>query len=58
VTGTITFKAGAHGGGGNSAKYAGGTAPTLTTSGIDILTLTTFDGGTTYFGFAAGLAMA
>jgi len=56
--GTITFKAGAHGGGGNSAKYAGGTAPTLTTSGIDILTLTTFDGGTTYFGFAAGLAMA
>ena len=56
--GTITFKAGANGGGGNSAKWAGGTAPTLTTSGIDILTFTTFDGGTTYFGFAAGLAMA
>ena len=56
--GTLTFKAGANGAGGNSVKYAGGTAPTLTTSGIDILTFTTFDGGTTYFGFAAGLAMA
>ena len=56
--GTITFKAGANGGGGANVKYAGGTAPTLTSSGIDILTFTTFDGGTTYFGFAAGLAMA
>tara|TARA_R100000152_G_C6774607_1_gene202490 strand:+ start:766 stop:2160 length:1395 start_codon:yes stop_codon:yes gene_type:complete len=56
--GTITFKAGAHDGGGNSAKWAGGTAPTLTTSGVDVLTFTTFDGGTNYYGFAAGLAMA
>ena len=56
--GTITFKAGAHDGGGNSAKWAGGSAPTLTTSGVDVLTFTTFDGGTNYYGFAAGLAMA
>jgi len=56
--GTVTFKAGAHGGGGNSAKWAGGTAPTLTTSGVDVLTFTTFDGGTNFYGFAAGLAMA
>ena len=56
--GTITFKAGAHGGGGNSAKWAGGSAPTLTTSGVDVITLTTFDGGTNFYGFAAGLAMA
>jgi len=56
--GTITFKAGAHGGGGNSAKWAAATAPTLTTSGVDVITLTTFDGGTNYYGFAAGLAMA
>jgi|8_EtaG_2_1085327.scaffolds.fasta_scaffold00241_30 hypothetical protein len=56
--GTITFKAGAHGGGGNSAKWAGGTAPTLTTSGVDVITLTTFDGGSNFYGFAAGLAMA
>ena len=56
--GTVTFKAGAHGGGGNSAKWAGGTAPTLTTSGVDVLTFTTFDGGSNFYGFAAGLAMA
>ena len=56
--GTITFKAGAHGGGGNAVKWAGGTAPTLASSGTDILTFTTFDGGTNYYGFAAGLAMA
>tara|TARA_R110000782_G_scaffold97861_1_gene182904 strand:- start:14 stop:1411 length:1398 start_codon:yes stop_codon:yes gene_type:complete len=56
--GSITFKAGANGGGGNSAKYAGGSAPTFTSSGLDVITLTTFDGGTNYYGFAAGLAMA
>ena len=56
--GKVTFKAGAHGGGGNSAKWAGGTAPTLTTSGVDVLTFTTFDGGSNFYGFAAGLAMA
>ena len=32
-----------------------GTAPTLTASGIDILTFRTRDGGTTWFGFVGGL---
>jgi hypothetical protein len=57
-TATITFKAGAHGGGGNSVKWAAGTAPTLTTSGVDVLTFITFDGGTNYYGFTGGLAMS
>tara|TARA_Y100000593_G_C4199934_1_gene281334 strand:- start:127 stop:669 length:543 start_codon:yes stop_codon:yes gene_type:complete len=57
-TATITFKAGAHGGGGNSVKWAGGSAPTLTTSGVDVLTFITFDGGTNYYGFTGGLAMS
>jgi hypothetical protein len=44
-------------------KWAGGTAPTLTTtatSGIDILTFTTFNGGASpvWYGFLAGAAMA
>ena len=56
--GTISFVSGAHAGGGNAVKWAAATAPTLTTSGVDILTFTTFDGGTNYYGFAAGLAMA
>ena len=41
-----------------SVDWAGGTAPTLTTSGVDILTFTTVDAGTIWYGFAAGLAMA
>ena len=46
-----------------SVKWAGGTVPTLTvtaTTGIDILTFTTFNGGASpvWHGFAAGLAMA
>jgi hypothetical protein len=46
-----------------SVKWAGGTAVTLTTTattGIDILTFTTFNGGASpvWHGFAAGLAMA
>lgn len=41
-----------------SVKWAGGTAPTLTTSGVDILTFVTVDGGTTWYGFAAGLDMS
>ena len=32
-------------------------APTLTTSGRDVLTFTTVDGGTIWYGFAAGLDM-
>jgi len=41
-----------------SVDWAGGTAPTLTTSGVDILTFLTTDGGTTWYGFVAGIAMA
>jgi len=40
-----------------SVDWAGGTAPTLTSAGVDVLTFTTVDGGTTYYGFAAGLDM-
>lgn len=40
-----------------SVDWAGGTAPTLTASGVDILTFFTIDGGTTWFGFTAGLDM-
>ena len=46
-----------------SVLWAGGTAPTLTTTattGIDILTFYTFNGGASpvWYGFTAGLAMA
>ena len=41
-----------------SVDWAAATAPTLTASGIDVLTFTTIDGGTIWYGFAAGLAMA
>ncbi len=43
-----------------SVDWAGGTAPTLTsqTYGIDVFTFFTLDGGTTYYGFTAGQAMA
>ncbi len=39
-----------------SVDWAGGTAPTLTTtaSGLDVLTFITVDGGTTWLGFLAG----
>ena len=55
---TITWLSGAHGGGGNAVQRAGGTAPTLTSSGTDIVAFTTFNGGTNWYGFAAGIAMA
>ena len=41
-----------------AVDWAGGTAPTLTTAGIDVITFTTIDAGTIWYGFAAGLAMA
>ena len=41
-----------------AVDWAGGSAPTLTTSGVDVLTFTTVDAGTIWYGFAAGLAMA
>ena len=40
-----------------SVDWAGGTAPTLTSAGIDILTFTTIDGGTIWYGFLAGADM-
>ena len=39
----------------SSVDFVGGTAPTLTAAGVDQLVFTTRDGGTTYFGFVAGL---
>lgn len=41
-----------------SVDWAGGSAPTLTASGVDILTFLTTDGGTTWYGFPAGLDMS
>jgi hypothetical protein len=40
-----------------SVDWAGATAPTLTTAGIDVITFTTIDAGTIWYGFAAGLDM-
>lgn len=42
----------------SGVKWAGGTAPTLTTSGYDDLGFFTIDGGTTWQGFVLGKAMA
>ena len=42
----------------SSVDWAGGSAPSLTSSGVDVLTFTTVDAGTIWYGFAAGLAMA
>jgi len=38
-----------------SVKWPGGTAPTLTSSGVDILTFVTDDGGTTWRGVVSML---
>ena len=40
-----------------SVDWAGGSAPSLTSSGVDILTFTTVDEGTIWYGFAAGTDM-
>lgn len=37
-----------------SVVWPGGSAPTLTSSGEDLLIFTTFDGGTTWYGLLAG----
>jgi hypothetical protein len=47
---TVTFFSG--------VTWAGGTAPTLTASGVDTLAFFTHDGGTTWRGFVLGLGMA
>lgn len=41
-----------------SVDWPSGDAPTLTASGLDIITFVTIDAGTTWFGFPAGLGMA
>lgn len=41
-----------------SVKFAGGTTPTLTTSGIDILTLETIDAGANWYAVVDGLDMS
>ena len=40
-----------------SVDWAGGTAPTLTAAGVDVLTFTTVDAGTRWYGFLAGADM-
>jgi hypothetical protein len=41
---------------GATVKWPGGTAPTLTSTNgkVDVFVLTTWDGGTTWYGFTAG----
>ena len=41
----------------SSVDWAGGSAPSLTSSGVDVLTFTTLDAGTIWYGFAAGTDM-
>ena len=41
-----------------AVDWAGGSAPSLTSSGIDVLTFFTVDGGTIWYGFPAGLDMS
>ena len=41
-----------------TVDWAGGSAPTLTSSGIDVLTFFTLDAGTIWYGFPAGLTMS
>jgi hypothetical protein len=40
-----------------SVDWAGGSAPSLTSSGVDVLTFFTVDAGTIWYGFPAGLEM-
>ncbi len=40
-----------------TVDWAGGSAPSLTSSGVDVLTFSTLDAGTIWYGFAAGLDM-
>jgi hypothetical protein len=41
-----------------SVDWPAATAPTLTAAGVDVLVFTTIDGGTTWYGMAAGIGMA
>jgi len=40
-----------------SVDWPSATPPTLTVSGVDVLTFVTTNGGTTWYGFAAGIGM-
>lgn len=42
----------------SGVDWPNATAPTLTTSGVDVLAFFTYDGGTTWYGFVLGQAMA
>jgi hypothetical protein len=42
----------------NTVKWAGATAPILTSAGTDVLTFYTLDGGNNYYGFLIGLNMS
>ena len=57
---TASFKAGAHDGGGNAVYWSDGDDTSdnlMTASGTDVVTFTTFDGGTNFYGFVAGKGM-
>ena len=41
-----------------SVDWAAATAPTLTAAGVDVLVFYTIDGGTRWYGFLSGAAMA
>mgnify|MGYP006899568047 CR=1 FL=1 len=41
-----------------AVDWEGGTAPTLTAAGVDVLSFFTVDGGTIWYGFTGGLAFA
>jgi hypothetical protein len=41
-----------------SIDWAGGSTPILTSSGTDVLTFFTFNGGTSYYGFVVGKNMS
>jgi hypothetical protein len=57
---TATFYAGAHDGGGNKVYWADGDDTSnnlMSSSGTDVVSFTTFDGGTNFYGFVAGKGM-
>ena len=41
-----------------TVDWAAATAPTLTAAGVDVLVFYTIDGGTIWYGFLSGAAMA
>ena len=42
----------------SSVKWSGGTAPSLSSSGTDIVSFTTIDAGTTWYGFVGGIGFS